>query len=552
MCTSSTEKLQLDAQATAGVNAGKPGGLLRRLRRDKAGSVGMLFGLVVIPLTAFVGLAVDFGRVYAVKSQTQSALDAAALAAGRVAQVDKTDTLNKASSAATAYFDKAKPASVVSSVLQFSPDAGLTQFTVTATSWVRTPFLGVLHAWTHKTGSDAAPDACKGNYFGCVGLTTTATAALCPSTSCIGTNSGGSNIEVSLMLDVTGSMCDPCTKITAVKKAAKDLIDIVVWDDQSQYTSRVALAPFADAVNVGATLAPQVRGTVTANNSTGSGSSGPQLFTSSSTLNDTSNQPTKKWIRFNSVNGSNSNGCTTSGTDNCTWQIHSKCVTERVGVHAYDDTVPNTAVANTLVGKGYFSNSATSGCAVADHADPEVNLIMPMTKDRTALKARIDKLDTGGSTAGHLGTAWAYYLLSPKWNGLFPAASAAGPYSDLTVYNSKGMPKLRKIAVLMTDGDYNINYCKGVEAKNSDQSPDINCNSENGKSQPQAASLCSALKNAKIEVFAVGFQVSSAAKTFLTSCATDASHYYDATTDVALQAAFRDIALKIATLRLTN
>ena len=133
-----------------------------------------------------------------------------------------------------------------------------------------------------------------------------------------------------------------------------------------------------------------------------------------------------------------------------------------------------------------------------------------------ALKARIDKLATGGSTAGHLGTAWAWYLLSPNWNSLFPAASAAGPYSDLTVYNSKGMPKLRKIAVLMTDGDYNINYCKGVEAKNSDQSPDINCNSENGKSLAQAASLCSALKTAKIEVFAVGFQVSSAAKTFLT------------------------------------
>ncbi len=33
--------------------------------------------------------------------------------------------------------------------------------------------------------------------------------------------------------------------------AAKDLIDIVVWDDQSKYTSRVALAPFSAAVNVG-------------------------------------------------------------------------------------------------------------------------------------------------------------------------------------------------------------------------------------------------------------------------------------------------------------
>jgi hypothetical protein len=202
-------------------------------------------------------------------------------------------------------------------------------------------------------------------------------------------------------------------------------------------------------------------------------------------LDDTSNQPTKTWIKFSSVNGSNSNGCTTSGTDNCTWQIHTKCVTERIGTHAYDDTAPVAATANTLVGKGYFSNSATSGCSVADYADPEVNLIMPMTKDKTALKARIDKLSTGGSTAGHLGTAWAYYLLSPKWNSLFPAASAAGPYSDLTVFNSKGMPKLRKIAVLMTDGDYNINYCKGTEAQNSDQSPDIKCNSENGKSQPQ-------------------------------------------------------------------
>ena len=101
----------------------------------------MIFGLVVIPLTAFVGLAVDFGRVYAVKSQTQSALDAAALAAGRVAQVDKVDTLNKASAAASAYFDKAKPTGVVTSTLQFSPDAGLT----------------AVHGDGHLVGQDAVP-----------------------------------------------------------------------------------------------------------------------------------------------------------------------------------------------------------------------------------------------------------------------------------------------------------------------------------------------------------------------------------------------------------
>jgi hypothetical protein len=104
----------------------------------------------------------------------------------------------------------------------------------------------------------------------------------------------------------------------------------------------------------------------------------------------------------------------------------------------------------------------------------------------------------------------------------------------------------------MTDGDYNINYCKGVEAKDSDQSPDIDCKSENGKSAKQAKALCAEMKDEKIEVFAVGFQVSSSAKSLLKECATDEAHYYDATTGDALKQAFRDIALKISTLRLIN
>jgi hypothetical protein len=268
-------------------------------------------------------------------------------------------------------------------------------------------------------------------------------------------------------------------------------------------------------------------------------------------LNDPTNQPTKQWIKFSKASGSGTN----------TWVISSKCVTERVGAQAYTDAAPG---ANAWLGKGYFgANASTSApkedntsCGVANYTDTEVNSIFALTNDTTTLKRRIDKLTTAGSTAGHLGTAWAWYLLSPNWNTVlhtaFPTSYAAGPYSDLTTLNSKGQPKLRKIAVLMTDGDYNINYCKGTEALNSDQTPDIKCNSENGKSQAQATTLCTAIKNAKIEVYTVGFQVSAAAKTFLTSCATDASHYYDATTEVALQAAFRDIALKIATLRLTN
>ena len=549
--------------ATAAAHCGasspaKAGGLLQRFHRDRSGSVAMMFGLLVIPLTATVGLAVDFGRAYAVRSQTQSALDAAALAAGRVAQVEKTQMIEKAKAAANAYYDQTKSKDVVESTLQFVPNEQQTAFTVTATSWVRTPFLGVLHVLFAKDSLGGAPTGCDKNFYGCVKMITTSTAELKAG------GDGGSNVEVSLMLDVTGSMCPssstPCTtgpKIDALQSAAKDLVDIVIWSDQSQYTSKIALAPFAEAVNVGTVLAPKVRGTVTANTQTGSGTSGPQTF-SCADMSSTSVQPTKTWIKF----PKSTNNCTGSSTT-ATWQISTKCVTERTGVNAYNDVAPVAGTANTLVGKAYFgSGNPDQSCTIANYTDPEVNSIFPLSNDKTVLKSRIDKLTAYNSTAGQIGTAWAWYLLSPNWNSVlqtaFPTA-VAGPYSDLTALNAKGAPKLRKIAVLMTDGDYNINYCKGVEAKNSDQSPDINCNSENGKSLAQATALCTAMKSplgagnaAKIEVFTVGFQVSSAAKTFLTNCATDASHFYDATSGDALKAAFRDIALKISTLRLTN
>jgi Flp pilus assembly protein TadG len=193
--------------------------LLQRLRADQSGNVAMLFGLLIIPLAGMIGLAVDFGRVYSVTSHTQAALDAAALAAGRTAQLNPNNAMTQASAAATAYFNQAKPQDVVSSTLQFSPNAAFTQFTVTATSWVRTPFLSVLYSISHKAAQGGAPAACASNGFGCVVFTATATSALCPSDACTTSGGGGSNVETALMLDVTGSMCSPCSKIQAVQSS---------------------------------------------------------------------------------------------------------------------------------------------------------------------------------------------------------------------------------------------------------------------------------------------------------------------------------------------
>ena len=66
---------------------------------------------------------------------------------------------------------------------------------------------------------------------------------------------------------------------------------------------------------------------------------------------------------------------------------------------------------------------------------------------RSRAKAVIVHIDSpGGTTAGQLGTAFAWYMLSPNWADIWPADSKPAAY---------GTAKLRKIAVLMTDGAYN-------------------------------------------------------------------------------------------------
>ena len=148
---------------------------LRALISDRSGNVAMMFAFLVIPLAGAIGLAVDMGRVYHVAMHTQGALDAAALAAGRVAQVEKTDTLSKASTEASAYYDQAKPKDVVITSIEFSPNTQQTEFTVTATAWVRTPFLSVLNLFNYKGSNAAAPDSCKGNFYACAKVAATAT-----------------------------------------------------------------------------------------------------------------------------------------------------------------------------------------------------------------------------------------------------------------------------------------------------------------------------------------------------------------------------------------
>ncbi len=79
-------------------------------------------------------------------------------------------------------------------------------------------------------------------------------------------------------------------------------------------------------------------------------------------------------------------------------------------------------------------------------------------------------------------------MLSPKWGDVFGGDSRPAPYEAMFEKKPNGMPKLRKIAVLMTDGEYNTQYL-------------------NADSTTQARSICANLKQTGIEVFTVGFQL---------------------------------------------
>jgi Flp pilus assembly protein TadG len=453
---------------------------------DQRGSVAIMFGLMSLVMFMFIGAAVDIGRWMQVRKTTEEAI-----------QVTNDATAAIATAMSNYNFNKAKSASITATSagpIGFKLISQNTAMTVTGNIQVATPFLSLASVKSlNVLRADTSENAiAKMNSGG----------------------NSGTSIELSVMIDITGSMAQSdnsgSTKIATVKAAAANLVDIIVWADQTQQTSKIAIVPFSEAVKLSASAAALAHGTTASGASTSPGAQTYNLTKSQTTVQCTGSG--KKKV------------CKDVITSTVTPYMNSElCVTERTDLNAYTDVSP----ANSPVGRLY---STDGWCATTTE-------VMPLSNDKTALKAKINSLTASGGTAGQMGSAWAWYMLSPNFNSLWPTSSAARPYSDLDVKNAQGAPVLKKFAILMTDGDYNTEYCDGVST--ADES---SCTPTNGTSVYQAGKLCTAMKAKGIEVFTIGAQVSSSAKTFLQGCATDPSHYYDATDGNKMQQAFAAIA----------
>jgi Flp pilus assembly protein TadG len=481
----------------------------QRAARDERGSVAVMFALMTVVVMAVVGGAVDFGRAVLAREKLQTSVDSAALAAARIWQTEQ--DLDLAEKKAIIHFNSMKPESVDAKLTKLVADTEQSTLTIEAQATVKTPFLSMVRDTP-------------------IIVTTRAQAKFC--IGCRGGGGGGNeghSIEVSMMLDVTGSMAGQ--RIADLKDAAKDLVKILVWDDQSEHTSRIAIVPFSAAVNAGSALGPAV------------------AYNPSSSLK----------FEFR------------DGKDRTWYRTNAYCVSERQGSNAYTDVTPT---GSNRLPRVYYSSSSNSSC------EPAASVV-PLTSDKSKLNATINSLKAEGFTGGALGTAWAWYMLSPTWwSGIpsnvhstdRPAAYPALP-QDCTNWEScpaaqRSPGDIRKFAVLMTDGEYNQQHCNGSTNSTTGASiPDRNagpgnsekadCSSALGSSATQTAALCKAMKKAGIIVYTVGFGLGSsgAQVNLLKECASTDGHFsnpgklfYNTQTGTELRSAFRHIATSIASL----
>jgi hypothetical protein len=230
------------------------------------------------------------------------------------------------------------------------------------------------------------------------------------------------------------------------------------------------------------------------------------------------------------------------------WQPNN-CVTDRT-TDPYTDTPPSTTKFN------FHYTSDGSNCID--------NQIVPLTASKPTLHAAIGVHDpvapatrtlvAKGSTAGHLGLAWGWYMIAPNFAYLWPSAAPAP--------KAYGTANLVKAVIFMTDGVFNTPYCNGVTASDAvdpgspGTSSRINCASPNGSSKSQATALCNSIKVASnnTHLYVVGFDLANDSDTlsFLQGCATDVQHFYRADTGTDLENAFRAIAQNLSDLRISR
>ncbi len=473
-------------------------GVAKRFAEDSHGNFAVLTGIVLVAATMAVGLGVNTAQSYHLKSSLRSALDSAVtstaydITTGRIKPGDAQENVEKFLN--------------LNGRATFSTQGQYTLLPVVVDATART-----VSATAYANVDLAFP------IFGVDDPRVTIESAALYSDK---------QIEVAMMLDVTGSMgaTKKTDKIGALRTAAKNAVEELLKNqDPKKPRVRVALVPYASGVNTGG---------LSKNVFFESSASGdlPPVQDSAVIKAATGKTDLPSYKDYVTIVG-NSFPAPAKTT----------CATERKLFDGKPDMSgdgPDTRRWDKD-GKAYWAmvnrddHMTTSGMNSCPDAP-----VIPLTADADALIDSIDSFRASGYTGGAIGIQWTYYMLSSRWRDVVADAGlGSGP--------APANPKhLAKVAILMTDGQFNTAYA-GAGG---------NYNSQGNLARKNAESLCKNMRDDGIEIFTIGFDLNNpdmsaterdAAKAVLKNCASatpaTTKHYFEASTGEELNDAFQAI-----------
>ena len=577
---------------------------LRRLAKDQSGAVMMIVGLAIIPLFAVIGLSIDAGRGYMLKSKLSYAIDAAGLAGGRAFDTDLRET------DIAMFFEANFPTGYMGAVLDpghpaVTFDDEENTITIEARATIPTRFMSV--AGVHDL-SVSARTVIRRELQG---------------------------MELVLVMDNTGSMRSG-GKIDAMKNAASQLIDILYGSRDEVENFYVGLVPYAAQVNIGSGrtdwLVQQSYDADAAWQNADPDSS--ERFG----YHEDHYQPTtwkgcveaRDYPRDSNDDTPDVEGwypylwrTTLRNFENPYWPYDP----DEYVVVVEDDDDDWDAPGNTIYLQGTppddgsdpeiveYENTqpATYGRWLNGDNDwnpdgPQSDLkeansyendgtgpnlgcgpaITPLVTSKATVQAAIEEMLPWhrGGTFANLGLAWGWRVLSPRWRGLWGGDTPEELPLDYHTTN------MHKVVILLTDGvnqwyDWpGTSWTRAGEAHysglpGSNQgygSYDDEFRSEwpgadytaygrlnenrlgttnNGAAEAvindRMLELCAAMKAQDIIMYTITFQVSSTTTQDLyRSCATDDDHYYNSPTNSQLEEAFQQIADELSNLRIAE
>ncbi len=458
---------------------------LKRLWACERGAIAPIVGICAIMLVGAVAVAVDVGRGQVAQSKLQSALDSAGLAAGAVvAQNLDADDLKPE---AWKYLKENFAGQTVDAVitpddfdLELSDDQMLV--TLEARASLPTTFMRI---FGHDTMHVAARTEITREMTG---------------------------LEVALVLDVTGSMLgdvsdtDGKEKITALRDAAKDLMNIVFGDNDTVDDLWVGIVPFSQTVNIGTsrtswltdyntkmlydncvgwnhTQWPHTHSSGEATTGRYCSTNGPNVSTRTrpyTLVNDwldapnptapkvvvpqgTWNGPLSPWY-FRPTAGQPANawgGCVRERYNTGRDITDAPLATEKFPTYfaPYNSDNEWVRLPRNPNSSGIFSDKGGNWRLLTDLSDPDndrgpnrgcpLQPITVMTNDKSDLIDAVNGLiNPRGNTHTNVGAVWGWRLLSPDWRNAWGGTMNA---NNLPLNYDE--PLSQKVMILMTDGD---------------------------------------------------------------------------------------------------